>query len=106
MFKQINDIVYMMLRHRIDNKTGQTCTTSSSGSADRAPCRTRSSAHLAVLKTESFSQLAGVYSADTATTAAHTGCINNVTIPLLTRSHLSSFFTDKLCYVITLQFII
>lgn len=50
LFEQINDIAYVMFRHRIDNKTWQTCTTLPPGRVDRSPCGTGSSANLAVLE--------------------------------------------------------
>ncbi|NWA29789.1 proline racemase family protein [Pseudomonas gingeri] len=49
LFKEINDVAYVMFRHRIDDKTWQTCTTLPPGRVDRSPCGTGSSANLATL---------------------------------------------------------
>lgn len=46
---EINDIAYVMFRHRLDQHTLQTCTTLPPGRVDRSPCGTGSSANLATL---------------------------------------------------------
>ncbi|MGD8105217.1 proline racemase family protein [Pantoea sp. FN0302] len=45
----INEIAYVMFRHRVDEKTWQTCTTLPPGRVDRSPCGTGSSANLSTL---------------------------------------------------------
>jgi len=49
LFREINDVAYVMFRNRIDDKTWQTCTTLPPGRVDRSPCGTGSSANLATL---------------------------------------------------------
>ncbi|WEK07839.1 MAG: proline racemase family protein [Candidatus Pseudomonas colombiensis] len=45
----LNEVAYVMFRHRIDRLTWQTCTTLPPGRVDRSPCGTGSSANLATL---------------------------------------------------------
>lgn len=45
----LNEVAYVMFRHRLDNHTWQTCTTLPPGRVDRSPCGTGSSANLATL---------------------------------------------------------
>lgn len=45
----VNEIAYVMFRHRLDARTYQTCTTLPPGRVDRSPCGTGSSANLATL---------------------------------------------------------
>ena len=45
----INEIAYVMFRHRLEDKIWQTCTTLPPGRVDRSPCGTGSSANLATL---------------------------------------------------------
>ncbi|KPU59449.1 proline racemase family protein [Pseudomonas fluorescens] len=45
----LNEVAYVMFRHRIDQFTWQTCTTLPPGRVDRSPCGTGSSANLATL---------------------------------------------------------
>ncbi|BCX67629.1 proline racemase family protein [Pseudomonas izuensis] len=49
LFKELNEVAYVMFRHRLDAKTYQTCTTLPPGRVDRSPCGTGSSANLATL---------------------------------------------------------
>lgn len=49
LFKELNDVAYVMFRHRLDKRTYQTCTTLPPGRVDRSPCGTGSSANLATL---------------------------------------------------------
>ncbi|WMC09852.1 proline racemase family protein [Oceanimonas pelagia] len=47
--KAVNEVAYVMFRHRLDQHTWQTCTTLPPGRVDRSPCGTGSSANLATL---------------------------------------------------------
>lgn len=47
--KEVNEVAYVMFRHRLDDSTYQTCTTLPPGRVDRSPCGTGSSANLATL---------------------------------------------------------
>ena len=49
LFKELNEVAYVMFRNRVDAKTYQTCTTLPPGRVDRSPCGTGSSANLATL---------------------------------------------------------
>jgi proline racemase len=49
LFKELNDVAYVMFRNRVDARTYQTCTTLPPGRVDRSPCGTGSSANLATL---------------------------------------------------------
>ncbi|BFT62715.1 proline racemase family protein [Pseudomonas moorei] len=49
LFKALDDVAYVMFRHRVDSHTYQTCTTLPPGRVDRSPCGTGSSANLATL---------------------------------------------------------
>ncbi|PTT99343.1 proline racemase [Pseudomonas sp. HMWF031] len=49
LFKALDDVAYVMFRHRVDSRTYQTCTTLPPGRVDRSPCGTGSSANLATL---------------------------------------------------------
>lgn len=49
LFKELNEVAYVMFRHRVDQYTYQTCTTLPPGRVDRSPCGTGSSANLATL---------------------------------------------------------
>lgn len=49
LFKELNEVAYVMFRHRVDGRTYQTCTTLPPGRVDRSPCGTGSSANLATL---------------------------------------------------------
>lgn len=49
LFPQLNDIAYVMFRHREGDGTYRTCTTLQPGRVDRSPCGTGSSANLATL---------------------------------------------------------
>ena len=46
---ELNEVAYVMFRHRLDDHTWQTCTTLPPGRVDRSPCGTGSSANLATL---------------------------------------------------------
>lgn len=45
----VNEVAYVMFRHRVNERTYQTCTTLPPGRVDRSPCGTGSSANLATL---------------------------------------------------------
>lgn len=47
--KALDQVAYVMFRHKVDDKTYQTCTTLPPGRVDRSPCGTGSSANLATL---------------------------------------------------------
>lgn len=49
LFKELNEVAYVMFRNRLDKHTYQTCTTLPPGRVDRSPCGTGSSANLATL---------------------------------------------------------
>jgi proline racemase len=49
LFKELNEVAYVMFRNRVDARTYQTCTTLPPGRVDRSPCGTGSSANLATL---------------------------------------------------------
>ncbi|WP_409320272.1 proline racemase family protein [Pseudomonas putida] len=49
LYPQIDQIAYVMFRHRLDDTVYQTCTTLPPGRVDRSPCGTGSSANLATL---------------------------------------------------------
>jgi proline racemase len=49
LFKALDEVAYVMFRHRVDSHTYQTCTTLPPGRVDRSPCGTGSSANLATL---------------------------------------------------------
>jgi len=49
LFKALDEVAYVMFRHRVDSRTYQTCTTLPPGRVDRSPCGTGSSANLATL---------------------------------------------------------
>jgi proline racemase len=49
LYKELNDVAYVMFRNRLDGRTYQTCTTLPPGRVDRSPCGTGSSANLATL---------------------------------------------------------
>jgi proline racemase len=49
LFKELNEVAYVMFRNRLDQRTYQTCTTLPPGRVDRSPCGTGSSANLATL---------------------------------------------------------
>ena len=49
LFKALDEVAYVMFRHRVDRLTYQTCTTLPPGRVDRSPCGTGSSANLATL---------------------------------------------------------
>lgn len=49
LFKELNEVAYVMFRNRLDERTYQTCTTLPPGRVDRSPCGTGSSANLATL---------------------------------------------------------
>ncbi|QCP54234.1 proline racemase [Trinickia violacea] len=49
LYPQINEVAYVMFRHRISDELYQTCTTLPPGRVDRSPCGTGSSANLATL---------------------------------------------------------
>lgn len=49
LYEQINDVAYVMFRHRLADDLYQTCTTLPPGRVDRSPCGTGSSANLATL---------------------------------------------------------
>jgi proline racemase len=50
LFKELNEVAYVMFRNRVDRRTYQTCTTLPPGRVDRSPCGTGSSANLATLR--------------------------------------------------------
>jgi proline racemase len=50
LFKELNEVAYVMFRNRVDRHTYQTCTTLPPGRVDRSPCGTGSSANLATLR--------------------------------------------------------
>ncbi|WP_449432424.1 proline racemase family protein [Pseudomonas putida] len=49
LYPQIDQIAYVMFRHRLEDAVYQTCTTLPPGRVDRSPCGTGSSANLATL---------------------------------------------------------
>ncbi|MBU9612174.1 proline racemase family protein [Burkholderia multivorans] len=49
LYPEINEVAYVMFRHRVDDTVYQTCTTLPPGRVDRSPCGTGSSANLATL---------------------------------------------------------
>ncbi len=49
LFKELDEVAYVMFRNRLDARTYQTCTTLPPGRVDRSPCGTGSSANLATL---------------------------------------------------------
>jgi proline racemase len=49
LYKEVNELAYVMFRNRLDDRTYQTCTTLPPGRVDRSPCGTGSSANLAAL---------------------------------------------------------
>ncbi|MBC8726092.1 proline racemase [Paraburkholderia sp. 31.1] len=49
LFPEINEVAYVMFRHRVSPELYQTCTTLPPGRVDRSPCGTGSSANLATL---------------------------------------------------------
>ncbi|GAB7530387.1 proline racemase family protein [Pseudomonas sp. 3A(2025)] len=53
----INEVAYVMFRHRLDARTYQTCTTLPPGRVDRSPCGTGSSANLATLAARDWVQV-------------------------------------------------
>ncbi|WP_426151229.1 proline racemase family protein [Pseudomonas sp. DC3000-4b1] len=53
----VNEVAYVMFRHRLDNHTYQTCTTLPPGRVDRSPCGTGSSANLATLAARGLAEV-------------------------------------------------
>ncbi|WP_040259786.1 proline racemase family protein [Pseudomonas massiliensis] len=53
----VNEVAYVMFRHRLDHHTYQTCTTLPPGRVDRSPCGTGSSANLATLAARGLAEV-------------------------------------------------